>query len=141
MPDPIKIESTVVDLSQRFKRTTAIVASPVDATETIIASLTIADDLVVGQGIFLEGWAAFVIGTNGVSDRLRIRRTNAAGATQADTDVLTGGVAAAAKIAQDVMGFDTGPTLPGQVYVLTLTVGSATTASTVSSVLLRASII
>jgi len=40
-----------------------------------------------------------------------------------------------------VIKVDTGATLPGQVYVLTLAVTAASAASTVSSVLLRASII
>jgi len=141
MPDPIIYNSAELDLSQRFKRTTAIVASPVDATETIIASLTIADDLAIMQGVFLEGWAAFVVGTNGTAARLRIRQTNVAGTVKADTDALTGGVAAAGKLAQDVLGFDTAAVLPGQVYVLTLAVTAATAASTVSAVMLRASVI
>jgi len=141
MPDPIQLTSGVVDLSARFKRTSTIVASPAAAAETIVASLTILDDLVVAQGIRLDGWAAFTVGTAGVSTQWRIRRTNVAGTVVADTGALTGGVAAAALLAQDISGFDTGPTLPGQVYVLTLQVASANAASTLSQVLLTAIIV
>lgn len=140
-PEPIKLESTFVDLSQRFKRSVTVVASPADATETIIASVTVADDLAVMQGVRLEGWAAFTVGTNGASARLRIRQTNVAGTAKADTGALTGGVAAAGLLAQDVIGFDSAPSLPGQVYVLTLTVGSASAASTVSAVYLSAIVV
>jgi hypothetical protein len=141
MPDPIQVNSSHVDLSTRFKRTSVVVASPALAAETIIASLTIADDLVVVQGINLQGWAAYTVGTSGTATQLRIRRTDAAGAVQGATGPLTGGVAAAALLAQDVAGFDTGPTLPGQVYVLTLQVTAGSAASTVSAVLFTATII
>lgn len=141
MPEPIKLESTFVGLSQRFRRTTTVVGSPAAAAETIIASLSVPDDLAVEAGVRLEGWAAFTVGTNGVSTQLRIRQTNVAGTVKADTGALTGGVAAAALLAQDVIGFDTGPTLPGQVYVLTLQVASGSAASTVSSVFLGAIVV
>lgn len=141
MPEPIKLDSTFVDLSQRFKRSTTVVASPALAAETIIASVTIPDDLAVASGVRLEGWAAFTVGTTGVSTQLRIRQTNVAGTVKADTGALTGGVAAAALLAQDVIGFDTAPALPGQVYVLTLQVASATAASTVSAVYLSAIVV
>lgn len=140
-PDPIKVDSHVVDLSARFQRTTAIVASPALAAETIIASLAIVGDMVVAQGVRVEGWAAMLIGTSGTALRLRIRQTNVAGAVVADTDALTGGIVAGNKVAQDVIGFDAAPALPGQVYVLTATVTAGSAASTVSSVFLGAIIV
>ena len=140
-PDPIEYDSHVVDLSARFQRSTTVVASPAAAAETIIAQLNLAGDMVVAAGVKVEGWAAMVIGTSGVSLRLRIRRTDVNGTTVADTDVLTGGIAAGNKVAQDVIGFDTGIVLPGQVYVLTALVGSGAAASTVSQVFLTATIV
>jgi hypothetical protein len=141
MPDPIKVDSHVVDLSQRFRRSTVVVASPAAAAETIIASLTIADDMVVAQGTRLEGWAAFTVGTNGTAVRFRIRRTDVNGTTVADSGALTAGIAAAGLGAQDIMGFDTGTVLPNQVYVLTMTVTAGSAASTVSAVFLGAIIV
>jgi len=136
MPDPITENLSRVDLSARFKRTTTVVASPAAAAETIIASLTITDDLVVAQGIRLDGWAAFTVGTSGTATRLRIRATDVNGTVKADTGALTGGVAAAALLAQDIAGFDAVPVLPGQVYVMTLQVTAGSAASTVSAVFL-----
>jgi hypothetical protein len=141
VPDPIKLSSALVDLSARFKRTTAIVGSPALAAETIIASLTIADDLVVAQGVRVEGWAAYTVGTSGTAATLRLRQTNVAGTVVATTGALTGGIAAAALVAQDVAGFDAAPVLPGQIYVMTLQVTAGSAASTVSAVLLTATII
>jgi hypothetical protein len=40
-----------------------------------------------------------------------------------------------------VAGFDTGPTLPGQVYVATLTITAGAAASTVSGLYLRALVV
>lgn len=137
-PEPIKVDSTNVDLSQRFRRSNTVVASPAAAAETIIATITITADLAIATGVSLEGWAAFTVGTAGVSTQLRIRQTNVAGTVKADTGALTGGIVAAALVAQDVMGLDTAPVLPGQIYVLTLQVASANAASTVSAVFLAA---
>lgn len=141
MPDPIQYSSALVDLTNRFKRSTVIVASPALAAETVVASLTIADDLVVAQGVRLEGWLSLTVGTTGANLRLRLRQTGVAGTLVADTGALTGGIAAANLVAQDIMGFDTAPVLPGQVYVLTAQVGSATAASTLSAVFLGAIIV
>lgn len=141
MPDPIKTSSALVDLSARFRRSIVVVASPAAAAETIIASLTIADDMVIGQGARLEGWAAFTVGTNGTAVRFRIRRVDVAGAIVVDTGALTAGIAAAGLGAQDIMGFDTGTVLPNQVYVLTMAVTAGSAPSTVSAVFLGAIIV
>lgn len=140
-PDPIAYDSHLVDLSARFQRTTTVVASPAAAAETIIASLAVAGDMVVAQGARLEGWAALTVGTNGTAVTFRIRRTDAAGAVVVTTGPLTGGIAAAGLIAQDIMGFDTGIVLPGQVYVLTAQVTAGSAPSTVSAVFLGAIIV
>jgi len=141
MPDPIQLTSGVVDLSARFKRSITVAGSPAAAAETIIASITITDDLVVAQGVRLDGWAAFTVGTNGTATRMRIRSTDVNGTVKADTGAVTGGVAAAALLAQDVSGFDAAPVLPGQVYVLTLQVTAGSAVSTVSAVSLFAVIV
>jgi hypothetical protein len=127
-----------LDLSSRVAASGAVVASPAAAAETIIATLTVAELVSMAVGIILLAWASLTVGTNGVSVRLRLRRTNVAGTVVADSGALTGGVAAAGLVAQSILGIDTGPTLPNQVYVLTLTVGSASAASAVSAVGLTA---
>lgn len=137
--EPITRTARGDDLTPRFTQTTTVAASPTDNTETIIATLTLADNATAVQGIELVAFAAFTIGTNGTAGNLRIRRTNAAGTAIAATGGVTAGIWAATQLAElYVAGFDTGPTLPGQVYVATLTVTAGSAASTVSAVYLRA---
>jgi hypothetical protein len=139
MPAPIDYSSALVDLSQRFQGTSTVVASPTDSTETIIASLTIVDfgNLEVISGVRLHGFAAFTVGTNGVTANLRIRQTNASGTIVK----ATGGVIAVATnlLAMNVLGLDAAPGI--KTYVMTLTVGSASAGSAVSAVHLSATVI
>jgi len=104
-----------------------------------IASLTIADfgNLTVTSGIRLHGFAAFTVGTNGVTANLRIRQTDASGTIVK----ATGAVIAVATnlLAMNVLGADAAPGIG--TYVLTLTVGSGSAASTVSAVHLSATVI
>ena len=140
MPQPIKYRSDFFDLSQRLQATTTVVASPAAAAETIIASLTIADDLIIVKGILLSGWAAYTVGTSGTAVQLRIRQTNVSGTIVGNTGALTGSQHGAAILsADDVNGFDLTPvTLPGGIYVLTMQVTAGAAASTVSAVWLAA---
>lgn len=140
-PLPIESNAATIDLTPRIVTTTGIVASPALAAETVIASLTIPNFnvLAVQSGVDLSGWAAVTIGTTGASARFRIRQTSVSGTIVADTGALTGGIAAASLVAQDVEGFDAGAGVA--VYVLTLTVASATAASTVSALKLRAVVV
>lgn len=141
MPDPIVRSAVGLDLSARIVDTTTVAASPAAGAETIIATLTIPNfnALAVTQRIYLSGWAAFTVGTNGTAVTLKIRQTNASGSTIASTGALTGGVAAANLLAQDVAGSDATPGVA--VYVLTLQVTSGSAASTVSAVQLLALVV
>lgn len=136
MPDPIRFAGSQVDLSQRLFETHTVVASPTDGTETIIASLTISQDIICALGVLLVAQAALTVGTNGVSANLRIRKTNASGTILWATGATT--VTAANLISRSGQGLDASPTLPGAVYVVTLAVGSASAGSTVSAVSLAA---
>src|SRR5579859_2720486 len=132
MPRPIALSSEVLDMSARFVESHAVAASPAGGSITTICSLTISADLVVTKGIFLEAFAAYTVGTNGVSGLLQIRQTNTTGTVIATTGALT--VTAANLVAASCQGIDTAGVLPGQVYVVCLTVGSGSATSTVSSV-------
>lgn len=138
-PGPIQIGVGHVDLSERFASTTVVAASPALAAETIIATLTLPQNVVLATGIQLAGWAALTIGTSGVSCNLRIRQTNVTGAVVAASGATT--ATAASLIETGVQGFDTSPTLPGQVYVLTAIIASGAAASTVSAAQLFAILI
>jgi hypothetical protein len=141
MPRAINEGADAIDLSPRFVRSAVVVASPAAAAETIIAQTAAIGDVAVIQGVRLSGWAAFTVGTNGTAVRLRLRQTNVAGTVVADTGAITGGIAAANLVAQDVEGFDAAAVSPSQVYVLTLQVTAASAASTVSAVLIAGLII
>jgi hypothetical protein len=130
------------DFTPRFVRTTTVVASPVDNTETIIASITLPDNATPVLGVELIAFAAFTIGTSGTAGNLKIRQTDASGTTKAATGLVNVGVWAATQLTElYVAGFDTAPTLPGQVYVATLTITAGAAASTVSGLYLRALVV
>lgn len=133
MPRPIEVGGDEVDLSGRYAISTTVAASPSGASETIIAQVTIPGEVAVVTGVYLEGFAAYTVGTSGVSGNLKIRRTNVSGTTVVATGALT--VAAGNLVAPSVNGFDANAP-SGTVYCLTLTVGSGAAASTVSAVCL-----
>ena len=136
---PITANAVNLDLSGRFFRTDTVAASPSAATETIIATLTVGSQIAVVSGVYLLGYAAYTVGTNGVSVNLKIRQTDTSGTTIKATGATT---ATAANLgSMDLQGFDTAGVLPGQVYVLTMTVASANAASTVSAAALYALVI
>jgi len=139
MPEPIKMDSVFVDLATRFQSTQTVGASPTDSTEKIIGTLTIANfnDIAVTRGIRLHGWAAFTVGTNGVSVNLQIKQTDASGSVIAASGAVT---ATAANLGTlSVVGLDATPGIAK--YVLTMTVASASAGSTVSALHLGAIII
>lgn len=139
MPAPIQYSAEHIDLGPRFFYSETVAGSPAAASETTICTVTISGDLAFSQGVLLEGWFSFTVGTSGVSATVKIRRTNTSGSTIVTTGALT--VTAANLYQYDIRGVDEAPTLPGQVYVLTLTVGSGAAASTVSAAALTATVI
>jgi hypothetical protein len=139
MPEPIHTSAAVIDLSQRFGATTTVAASPAAGSETVIATLSTPAllGLTIVTGVILKGWAAFTVGTNGVSAQLRIYDTLlATGELIADSGATTWGVAATKLMTEDVMGLD--PEADVGSYCLTLTIGSGSATSTVSAVFLSA---
>lgn len=138
---PIKSDAAALDLSARVPVSTTVVASPAAAVETIIGQIALTGDVAVQRSVIVRGFAAFTVGTSGTAARLRIRRTNVAGTVVGDSGALTGGIAAAAVVAENVVGVDAAPSNTGQVYVLTLQVTAAAAASTVSAVELDAIVV
>ena len=139
MPLPTRLDGAAVDLAPRLATSSVVVASPAAAAETIIAQITITQDLSVGAGILLVGFGAYIVGTNGVSINLRIRRTNVSGTIVAATGATT---ATAANLgALSVVGVDTGVATAGAVYCLTAILASASAPSTFSAVNLSALVI
>ncbi len=140
MPEgPTRLSAIGIDLSPRVAETATVVASPAAAAETIIASLTLNQDPVFGLGVVLLGYAAYTVGTTGTAATVRIRRTNVAGTIVKASGAMTR--TAAQLWADSIIAVDTGPTFPGQIYVVTLQVTAATAASTVSAVELVAIVV
>lgn len=138
-PDPIKLDAAVVSLGSRFFQTATVAASPAAGTITVVASLTINENLVVSEGVMLWAYGAFTVGTDGVSALWQIRKTDATGSIIKASGAKT--VVAAQLHDEALSGFDSSPSLPGQVYALCLTVGSGSAPSTVSAVTLAALVI
>lgn len=112
-----------------------IVASPALAAETVICAVANAEAPSDSPLFIVSGWAAFTVGTNGTAIRMRMRRgVDTTGTVVGDTGALTGGIAAANLVAQDVQGSDTPGAVAQQPYVLTLQVTGGTAASTVTAV-------
>lgn len=133
---PIKVGGSVVALGERVFQTATVAASPAAATETVIATLTLSEDLVLSEGVLIVGYCAFTVGASGVSANVRLRRASVAGTIVKASGAVT--VTAAELYDRTVAAFDTGATLPNQVYVLTLEVGSGAAESVVSAVTLTA---
>lgn len=132
---PIKESAKGIDLSGRVASSAAVVASPAAAAETIVATVTIPDDVALALGVLVLGYAAFTVGANGVSANLRIRQTDASGTIVKASGAMS--ETAANLDARSIVGLDAAAGV-GQKYVLTLTVGSASAGSAVSAVALVA---
>lgn len=139
--EPLHLSSLGSDLSPRFVMSSTVAASPSANAETTICTITLPANASVASGIFLCGFAAFTVGTSGTACNLKIRQTNTSGATISATGATTGGISAGNLVDMNVNGLDTVATLPGQVYVLTLTVTGGAAASTVSAASLFAIIV
>lgn len=120
-----------IDLSQRIAVSTTVVASPTAAAETLIVQATLPGGLAFAAGAYLFGWAAFTVGTSGVSAQLRIKPTSTSQGAKVNTGAVT--VTAGNLYELTAIGFDSAPA-DGQLYIMSLTVASAVAASTVSAV-------
>lgn len=138
-PIPIRMSAEGIDLSPRFFQTATVTGSPAAAAETVIATLSLPDDLTAIEGVMLWGYASLTVGTDGASILTRLRRDSVSGSVIKASGATT--ATAAQLVDRDISGFDTGPTFPNEVYVMTLVVGSASAASTVSAVTLAALVV
>lgn len=131
----LRMSAAGIDLTGRLGVSTTVVASPAAAVETIIAQVAIPANLTIVSGVLVVAFAAFTVGANGTGANLKVRQTNAAGATVVASGAVTETAANLDELA--VVGFDASPN-EGQLYVATLTVPAGTAQSTVSAVTLAA---
>lgn len=123
-------------MSPRVSFSTAVTGSPALAAETVVCTLAAnSASIIIASAVFVNFCIAYTVGTSGVSARYRIRQGTSAGAGTVvfDSGVTTAGIAAAGLVVESVNGMDASPTLPGQAYCLTLTIGSGAATSTVSA--------
>lgn len=139
MPPLTRLSGEGVDLSSRIARTATVAASPAADAETIIATLTVSRDVTAFAGCKVDAFAAYLVGASGTAVQFRIRKTDVSGTVLKATGALN--VTAADLRSVALVAFDTAPTLPGQVYVLTMIVTAGAAASTVSAVELQALIL
>lgn len=134
MPDPISMNIGRVDLTDRFIENHTVAASPAAGAITTVATLTWSPQSspTIVNGALLEAAIAFTVGTNGVTALLQIRRGTSAGTIIASTGAVT--VVATNLVALSTQGIDQVAFNPGQAWVVCLTIGSGSAASTVSSV-------
>lgn len=133
MANTIVLNAANIDLSGRIAYSTTVVASPALAAETVIGSVVVPGGLQYALGVLVIGYAAYTVGTSGVSVDLKLRQTSVSGTTVGDTGATTD--TAAHLNSRSVWGFDTSPPAGG-VYKLTMQVASGAAASTVSGVML-----
>lgn len=138
-PQPIQYGGAAIDLSPRLFSSSAVVASPALAAETIVCSVTLDQDIAVMEGVVLFGFGAFTVGTAGVSVVLRIRATDVSGTVVASTGAVT--YTAADLGSLFVHGIASPGAAAGQKYVLTAQVASGGAESTFSAVRLTAFVV
>jgi azurin len=131
-PVPIQQSAAALDLSPRVQKSAVVAASPALAAETVVCSLTLSGDIAVVAGTALIGYVALTVGASGTDVTVKLRRTGTSGTTVVSSGVLSA-PAAAEVVAYAINGFDTGTVMPGQVYVLTVTVANGAAESTVSA--------
>jgi hypothetical protein len=139
MPYGFVQSANTLDCGPRFLTSSVVVGSPALAAETLVAQVTgIDNQLSVSVGVFLSASLSFTVGTSGTAIRVRIRQgvTVGAGTVVADTGAITGGVAAANLLAQDVQNVDTsasgGAGVASTSYHVSLQVTAGSAVSTVS---------
>jgi hypothetical protein len=141
MPDPISENIGRVDLTDRFIENHTVSASPAAGSITTVATLTWnpQSNPTVVNGAILEAAIALTVGTNGVSVKLDIRRTNNTGTVIATTGAVT--ASAASLVSLSTQGIDQVAFSPGQAWVVCLTIASGSATSTVSSVSILGTIV
>lgn len=134
MADPITRTAAGLDLSDRVFENHTVSASPAGSSITTVATATWApsDFPPMVYGCYLSCELALTIGTSGVSALLQIRRSSSSGTVIASTGAIT--VSAASLYSISAQGVDAVAFVPGQAWVVCLTIGSGAAASTVSSV-------
>jgi azurin len=139
-PVPIQQSAAALDLSPRVQKSTTVAGSPALAAETVVCSLTLTGDISVISGTALFGFVALTVGASGTDVTVKLRQTGTSGTTVVSSGILNA-PAAGDLLTFSIQGFDTATVMPGQVYVLTVTVANGAAVSTVSAASLIALVV
>jgi len=137
---PISVNGAGVDLSARMGGNSTVVASPATNAATVVASIpAIQSAVVAASGVIIFAQVAYTVGTSGTAATYKIRQgtTAGAGSTIFNSGAITSGIAAGNLVVENVFGFDTSPTFPGQAYCLELTITGGAATSTVSAAVMN----
>lgn len=132
---PVQIGGQFVDLSQRIICANASVTAATGGAETVVATVTIPQNLSYNSGVVVRGYLNFTGGTGATSAITQIRQSNVTGSSVVASPNLA--ATAAASYERSLLGFDTGPA-NGQVYVLTLSITGGTASAPVGAATLVA---
>lgn len=132
----IQVSGAGVDLSPRMGGNTTVTASPSGTTDTVVATIpAISSAVVTASGVLIFAQVAYTVAGSGTAVTYRIRQGTTAGAGTVifTSGATTAGIAAAGLVIENLFGFDSSPTFPGQSYCLTMAVTGGSGASTVSA--------
>jgi len=141
---PIAVSGAAVDLSPRFSANQTVVGSPATNAATVVASIAaISSAVVQGSGVLILAQVAYTVGTSGTAATYKIRQGTTAGSGTVifNSGAITSGIAAGNLVLENLFGFDTAATFPGQAYCLELTITGGAATSTVSAVSIAAIIV
>ena len=137
--EPLRESAVNIDLSPRFVQSSAIVGSPATNAITSVCTVTCPSNAAVVSGVQLFGQVSLTVGTSGVTCLVQIRQTGTAGTVVGSSGAVT--VVAGNLVNVTVSGFDTAAALPGQVYIIAVTIGSGAATSTVGFTQLSALVV
>lgn len=120
--------------------TYAVVASPVDDAEVVIAILDQVDTIWPGGPVNLHGWVDVAPDADAANVRIRVRRGGLTGDAVGEPGTVAFDPAATANTQVSLDVQDTPGNLASATYVLTMECESASAASTVGSVHLSAQV-
>lgn len=136
IPQAIAVNGISVDLSGRFAFSNAVTGSPAtNAATAVCTTPALSQNAAVTAGCIVCFNIAFTVGTSGTAVTYKIRQgtTAGSGTTVFSSGATTAGISAGNLVVENVIAVDSAPVLPGQQYILEVTVTGGAATSTVSA--------
>lgn len=135
-PQAIAVNGIGVDLSGRFAFSNTVTGSPAtNAATAVCTTPALSQNAAVVSGVLVGFNIAFTIGTSGTAVTYKIRQgtTAGSGTTVFTSGATTAGISAGNLVLENIFAVDTAAVLPGQQYILEVTVTGGAATSTVSA--------